>query len=133
MLFWLFVIVMVVGIFLIILDDRFLFDNKLAFDIGGTMAVMGFLAVLASIVIILFSHIGLDAKVERCNARYESLVYQYENDIYDNDNDLGKRELMNDIQSWNEDLSYRKKIQDDFWLGIYYPNIYDRFEKIDLK
>ena len=97
------------------------------------MTTIGFLAVLVSILIILISHIGLDAKVERCNARYESLVYQYENDIYDNDNDIGKKELMDDIQSWNEDLSYRKKIQDDFWLGIYYPNIYDQFEKIELK
>ena len=133
MLFWLFVIVMVVGILLLILDAHFLFDNNLAIDIGIPMAVIGFIAVMVSIVIIIFSNVGLDAKVERCNARYESLVYQYENDIYDNDNDLGKRELMNDIQSWNEDLSYRKKIQDDFWLGIYYPNIYDQFEKIELK
>lgn len=133
MLFWLFVIVMVVGILLLILDAHFLFNNNLAIDIGMPAAVMGFIAVLVSIVIIIFSNVGLDAKVERCNTRYESLVYQYENDIYDNDNDLGKRELMNDIQSWNEDLSYRKKIQDDFWLGIYYPNIYDQFEKIELK
>lgn len=133
MLFWLFVIVMVVGILLLILDAHFLFNNNLAIDIGMPAAVMGFIAVLVSIVIIIFSNVGLDAKVERCNARYESLVYQYENDVYDNDNDLGKRELMNDIQSWNEDLSYRKKIQDDFWLGIYYPNIYDQFEKIELK
>lgn len=133
MLFWLFVIVMVVGILLLILDAHFLFDNNLAIDIGTPAAVMGFIAVLISIVIILFYHIGLDAKVERYNARYESLVYQYENDIYENDNDLGKKELMDDIQEWNEDLSYYKEIQYDFWLGIYYPNIYDQFEKIELK
>ena len=133
MLFWLFVIVMVVGILLLILDAHFLFKNDLAINTGLTMVTIGSAAVLASIVIILFSHIGLDAKVERYNARYESLVYQYENDIYENDNDLGKKELMDDIQEWNEDLSYRKKIQDDFWLGIYCPNIYDQFEKIELK
>ena len=133
MLFWLFVIVMVVGVLLVILDAHFLYKNNLTFDIGMTMALVGFVAVMTSSLIILLSHIGLDAKVERSNARYESLVYQYENDIYDNDNDIGKKELMDDIQSWNEDVSYRKKIQDDFWLGIYYPNIYDQFEKIELK
>ena len=133
MLFWLFVIVMAVGVLLVILDAHFLYKNNLTFDIGMTMALVGFLAVLTSSLIILLSHIGLDAKVEKHNARYESLVYQYENDIYENDNDLGKKDLMDDIQSWNEDVSYRKKIQDDFWLGIYYPNIYDQFEKIELK
>lgn len=133
MLFWLFVIVMVVGALLLILDYHFLFNNDWAFDIGMPMTIIGFLAVLVSILIIAFSYTGLDAKVEKHNARYESLVYQYENDIYDNDNDIGKKELMDDIQSWNEDVSYRKKIQDDFWLGIYYPNIYDQFEKIELK
>ena len=133
MLFWLFVIVMVVGIFLIILDAHFLYKNNLTFDIGMTMALVGFVAVLTSSLIILLSHIGLDAKVERSNARYESLVYQYENNIYDNDNDLGKKELMDDIQEWNEDVSYYKELQYDFWLGIYCPNIYDQFEKVELK
>ena len=97
MLFWLFVIVMVVGVLLLILEDHYLFKNAWAWDIGSTMVAIGCAAVLTSILIISISHIGLDAKVERCNARYESLVYQYENDIYDNDNDLGKKELMDDI------------------------------------
>lgn len=135
MLFWLFVLVTLVGMLLIMLCERdpFNFDDEWMEAIGIPMAILGWIAVLVSIVIIIFSNVGLDAKVERYNARYESLVYQYENDIYDNDNDIGKKELMDDIQSWNEDVSYRKKIQDDFWLGIYYPNIYDQFEKIELK
>ena len=133
MLFWLFVIVMVVGVLLVILDAHFLYKNDLTFDIGMTMALVGFLAVLTSSLIILLSHIGLDAKVEKHNARYESLVYQYENDIYDNDKKKKKKELMDDIQEWNEDVSYYKELQYDFWLGIYCPNIYDQFEKIELK
>ena len=133
MLFWLFVIVMVVGALLLRLDYHLLFNNDWAINTGLTMSIMGFIAVLVSIVILLFYRIGLDAKVERYNARYESLVYQYENDIYENDNDLGKKELMDDIQEWNEDVSYYKELQYDFWLGIYCPNIYDQFEKIELK
>ena len=133
MLFWLFLIVMVVGVLLLILDAYYLFENDWAINTGLTMVIIGCTAVLTSIIIISISYIGLDAKVEQYNARYESLVYQYENDIYENDNDLGKKELMDDIQEWNEDVSYYKELQYDFWLGIYCPNIYDQFEKIELK
>lgn len=38
---------------------------------------------------------------------------------------------MNEIREWNEDLSWDKKNQDDFWIGIFVPNIFDRFEFID--
>ena len=134
MLFWLFVIITVVGMALLVLYDHLsIYCDEWALNIGMPMAIMGGIAVLISIVIITFSNVGLDAKVERYNARYESLVYQYENDIYENDNDLGKKELMDDIQEWNEDVSYYKELQYDFWLGIYCPNIYDQFEKIELK
>ena len=55
-----------------------------------------------------------------------------ENNLYDNDNDIGKKELMDEIREWNGDLAYRKAIQRNFWVGIYYPNIYDNLEFIPL-
>ena len=78
-------------------------------------------------------NISADGTVAKDTARYEMLVYQYENDIYDNDNDLGKRDLMMDIQDWNEDLAYYKKMQHNFWIGIYIPDVFDEFEYIELK
>ena len=64
--------------------------------------------------------------------RYEILVYQLENNLYNNDNDLGKKELYNQIQEWNEDLAKGKAMQNDFWFGVFYPDIYDYFESIEL-
>ena len=78
------------------------------------------------------NYIGIDAKVSGYQKRYEALTYQYENNFYDNDNDIGKKELVSEIQYWNSDLAYRKTIQRDFWVGIYYPNVYDQFEFIKL-
>lgn len=97
--------------------------------ITSSLALVG---VLISLLFIGDAHIGVDGYVAQMNTRYKTLTYQYENDFYDNDNDLGKRELMVDIQSWNEDLAKYKEIQDDFWVGIYVADIYDQFEFIEL-
>lgn len=124
MLFWTFVIIIIAGFVL------FTFDWE---NLGITISVIGIFGIIASVVVLAINYIGIDGYIARMNTRYETLVYQYENDIYDNDNDLGKRELMVDIQNWNEDLSSRRERQRDFWIGIYIPNIYDQFEFIELK
>ena len=124
MLFWTFVIIIIAGFVL------FTFDWE---NLGIAISVIGIFGIIASVVVLAINYIGIDGYIAQMNTRYETLVYQYENDIYDNDNDLGKRELMIDIQNWNEDLSSRRERQRDFWIGIYIPNIYDQFEFIELK
>ena len=124
MLFWTFVIIIIAGFVL------FTYDLE---NLGIAISVIGIFGIIVSVVVLAINYIGIDGYIARMNTRYETLVYQYENDIYDNDNDLGKRELMVDIQNWNEDLSSRRERQRDFWIGIYIPNIYDQFEYIELK
>lgn len=91
------------------------------------------MAVLISLIVIACCYIGVDGYVDVMHVRYGMLTYQYENNIYDNDNDLGKRELMEDIRNWNEDLAWNKRMQRDFWIGIYIPDIYNQFESIKLE
>lgn len=124
MLFWTFVIIIIAGFVL------FTYDLE---NLGIAISAIGIFGIIASVVVLAINYIGIDGYIARMNTRYETLVYQYENDIYDNDNDLGKRELMVDIQNWNEDLSSRRERQRDFWIGIYIPNIYDQFDFIELK
>lgn len=125
MLFWILLVIAVIGIVWVMLDEW----SCAAMIVCG----VGVLAAVFSIAAFACGNIGVDGYVSQMNTRYEMLTYQYENDIYDNDNDLGKRELMTDIQDWNEDLANYKAIQDDFWIGIYIPDIYDQFEFIELK
>ena len=91
---------------------------------GGVLLVMGF--------VLVYMNIGVHAEIEKNKAIYESLVYQYENNFYDNDNDVGKKELIREIQDWNSDLAYYQNVQRDFWIGVFVPNIYDQFEFIEL-
>ena len=92
--------------------------------------VFGFVLIVMCIILAV-NYIGVNANIAAYEKRYESLVYQYANDIYDNDNDLGLRELMEDIETWNCDLARKQKNQDNFWIGIFYPNIYDDFKFIE--
>lgn len=84
-------------------------------------------------IIAICNNIGIEGKIASCQQRYASLTYQLENNLYDNDNDLGKKELYDQIQAWNEDLAEGKAMQYDIWVGAFYPNIYDEFDFIELE
>ena len=130
MLFWIFVGIFVVALVGVVVC--YYLDCDVCVDLTEILTAMSGIAIVASIAIMANSYIHADANVAKYQKRYESLTYQYENDFYNNDNDVGKYELVSQIEYWNTDLAYRKTIQRDFWLGIYYPNIYDQFEFIKL-
>ena len=107
--------------------------ERLEYATWITSVILGVVVLIMGICII-EAHIPAEAKVEQYQMRYESLLYQYENNVYDGDDDVvGKRDLYTDIEYWNSDLAYRKRIQRDFWVGIFHPNIYDQFEFIEYK
>ena len=130
MIFWLVVLSIVVCLGLAVYVEKRFHDYSLPFLM---IASVGFIVAIIMLIVIIVKNTNVDAYVAENQMRYEMLVYQYENNLYDNDNDLGKRDLMEDIQEWNEDLSYHRKAQDDFWVGIFHPNVYDQFEFIELK
>lgn len=126
MLFWIFLTVLILSIIFIIVTEGEYCEPCATAIISG-------IAVLISVIILMFNYLGVDGYVSQMNTRYEMLTYQYENDVYENDNDIGKRELITDIQSWNEDLAWHRENQRDLWIGIYIPNIYDQFDFISLE
>ena len=130
MLFWLVVLSIVICLGLAVYLEKRFCDYSGPFLV---IAIIGFIVAIIMLIVIIIENTNVDAYVAENQMRYEMLVYQYENNIYDNDNDLGKRDLMEDIQEWNEDLAYYREAQDDFWVGIFHPNVYDQFEFIELK
>ena len=130
MIFWLVVLLIVVCLGLAVYVEKRFRDYSVPFLV---IAIIGFIVAIIMLMVIIVENTNVDAYVAENQMRYEMLVYQYENNLYDNDNDLGKRDLMEDIQEWTEDLAYYREAQDDFWVGIFHPNVYDQFEFIELK
>ena len=135
--FWLMLILVGMGVGSIILGNWMYhhtkFDTEWLIFVGLVITVCAGIAVLIMGIVVIEAHTNVDAYIARNEQRYNTLVYQLENELYENDNDLGKKELYNQIQEWNEDLAYYQNAQDDFWNGIFYPNIYDQFEYIELQ
>lgn len=128
MLFFIFIAIFMIGVLAVIFTDEWKYSHIVAMCI----LVVGIFLLAISTFIFATSYIGAEARAAGWEKQYESLTYQLENNLYDNDNDIGKKELMDEIREWNEDLAYYKEIQRNFWVGIYYPNIFDNFEFIPL-
>lgn len=98
----------------------------------GLLAIIGWIVFLIMCVIAIVANVGAKGNIAANEQLYTSLVYQLEHDLYDNDNDIGKRELYEKVTKWNSDLACGKAMQHDLWVGIFYPDIYDNFEFIEL-
>jgi hypothetical protein len=134
MLFWLSIIILLVGIGIYIWYDNFYHHYRDWIEsLYFILNAVGSIATIVSITIMLVNHIGVDAGISKKEQTYKSLVYQYEKAVLDWDDDVvGKKELYNQIQEWNSDLAYYQSAQDSFWMGIYYPNVFDQFDYIEL-
>ena len=126
MLFFIFVAVFVIGVLATIFTDKF---SGLHIAAVCTL-IAGVILLVISVIIFPLRYIDADASVAKWETHYESLTYQLENNLYNHDFD--KKKLMDEILEWNENLAYHKKIQRNFWVGIYYPNVYDGLEFIPL-
>lgn len=132
MIFWIFLILIAISVIFLILNDKIWYEEWIDGVCWGILIVSAIIALIMSIFVI-DANVGIDGKIASNEQRYEALVYQVENGIYENDNDVGKYELYNQVREWNEDLAKGKAMQNDFWLGIFYPDIFDKFEFIELK
>lgn len=132
MIFWIFLILIAISVVFLILNDKIWYEEWIDYVCWGVLIHSAIVAIIMSIFVI-DANVGIEGKIASNEQRYEALVYQVENEIYENDNDVGKYELYNQVREWNEDLAKGKAMQNDFWFGIFYPDIFDEFEFIELK
>ena len=132
MLFILTLFLMIVSIAILLLDDYIGWKFAIVPFVSLGVASISAIAAFSMMMILIVTNISIRGNVPAMRVQYESLVYQYENNLYENDNDVGKKELMGQIQEWNEEIANGKTYQRDFWLGIFVPNVYDEFDFIEV-
>lgn len=145
MLFCLCLIVLIVGIGLVTVGKmkwfdtrnenklrKFLYYNDDTIEISGWVTVV-ISGIIMTIMIIVFAcnYIGVNAQVEKNKEQYNAITYKVESGACRDEFGLLNKEVIDEIQDWNEDVIYYKNIQKDFWVGIFIPNVYDQFETID--
>ena len=124
MLFWLFLILIAVGVITYMIYDS---------DVSVITLIIGIIGTIISIVIFSTNYLGLEGTIAEYKEHYNTIMFEVENKLYDDDiTTVSRRELVKEIQHWNCDLAKRKAIQHNFWIGIYIPDIYDDFEFIPL-
>ena len=133
MLFILTLFLMIVSIAILLLDDYIGWKFEIVPFVSLGVASISAIAAFSMMMILIVTNISIRGNVPAMRVQYESLVYQYENNLYENDNDVGKKELMDQIQEWNEEIANGKTYQRDFWLGIFVPNVYDEFDFIEVE
>lgn len=83
------------------------------------------------LIAIIDTHCTSDAKVELWREQYKAITYKLESSACSDEFGLLSKEIIDEIQDWNQDVVYYKRIEKDFLVGIFYPNVFDEFETID--
>ena len=129
MIFWLCVLIMVVGIFLWVIGCKKYIDGM--WMIGSLLAIFAGIAVLVMSIHLCVEYSTVDANIAKNEELYKAITYKVESETCRDEFGLLSKEVIDEIQEWNKDVLYHQNIQDNFWIGIFYPDVFDRFKTID--
>lgn len=138
--FLIFVIVFAVGVGLIVVGkmdwdrekNRFLYYNDESIRIAGWItSVLSGVVALVMLICIICAHTNVEARLEENREVYNALTYKMESTSCRDEFGFLSKEVIDEVQDWNQDVRYYQSAQDDFWVGIFIPNVYDEFKTID--
>ena len=129
MIFWLCILIMVVGIVLWVIGCKEYIDGM--WMTGVMLAIVTGIAVIAMSIGLCVTYSTVDAEIAMNEELYKAITYKVESGACRDEFGLLSKEVIDEVQEWNEDILYYQNMQDNFWVGIFYPDIYDQFKTID--
>lgn len=133
MIFWIFVIVTVVGVVLLFADYYFGIDSFALVASASITSLISGIVVAIMLIVIVLNNLGAQGAKLSNQQTYDSLIYKSQTESIRDEFGIVSKEYIDEVQAWNEDVVKYKSWQRDFWIGIFIPNIYDDFETIDLE
>lgn len=152
MIFWIFVILTVVGIAVIAATNKisdkhdyreekntkfvnFVYHNYEPICwISGITAVISGIVVFFMLIGIIISQASADGLRASNEQRYNALVYKAQTEAIRDEFGIVNKEYIDEVQAWNEYLAKNQSYAHNFWIEIFYPKrAYDGFEIIDLQ
>lgn len=127
-----FLICSVIGILLAVWFDDNGYDS---YSFVVSIATIICLALfVCSVCCAINGNVTKDATIAKYEERYKVLTYQVENfnTLYGSSAANDKKELLNDVQEWNEDIAYGLKMHTNLWKNWMYPIDYTQFKFIEM-
>ena len=92
----------------------------------GAFALSGISAIICNV--------DVEATIAKKYQTYEALTYQVEhfNELYENSAANDKKELMDDIKEWNENIASGRISHNNKWINWFSPIDYNQFEYIEM-
>lgn len=147
MLFWLSLIMLVVGVALYILyENRYdwfyhkhyklykFIDSTLEGFFGFMVAIMSVIAgliVITSIMIFAMNGIERNQMYAQYTERYKAIAYKVESGACRDEFGLLSKEVIDEVQEWNEEIITAQIGSDNPWIDIYYKDFWYEFSTID--
>lgn len=140
MIFWLSVIIFAVGV-VILIGNRIGESLSYEYEYSSVSGfILSFGVVISFISVVWFLVAGLILLLTKTNVtatrqanaeKYKALTYKLESEACRDQFGLLNKEIIDEVQDWNTDITYYKSMEDNFWMGIYYPDVYGDLGTID--
>lgn len=121
------IVCIIVGLNICTLSDA---DQVIEFT-GVAMTVISGAALIVMITALCINYIGLDGDVAQHTETYRALEYKVTSEACRDEFGLLSKEVIDEVQAWNEEIIRGKTMQHDPWIGVFVPDVYDQFELID--
>ena len=140
MIFWLSIIIFAVSVAMLIanrigesLSYEYEYSSVSGFILSFGVVISFISAVwfLVAGLILLLTKTNVTATRQANAEKYKALTYKLESEACRDQFGLLNKEIIDEVQRWNVKVTYYKAMEDNFWVGIYYPDVYGDLGTID--